>query len=98
MRLPARVKSRWGGDYGYVDHSYKLIPFINAVLSSKDLLARYLFGDSFINTGNDNQNCKPSGCDIGDDVIRECDENGKYTEKPNPYHDPENYEYFVKGN
>lgn len=93
-----RGRTRWGGDYGYVDHSYELIPFIHAVLSSEDLLARYLFGDSFINTGNDNQGCKPSGCNIGDDVIWEYDENGKYTEKPNPYHDPEKYEYFVKGN
>lgn len=93
-----RGKTRWGGDYGYVDHSYELIPFIHAVLSSKDLLARYLFGNSFINTGNDNQDCEPSGCNIGDEAIWEYDENGKYTEKPNPYHDAENYEYFVKGN
>jgi len=82
----------------YVDHSYELSEFIDAVLADKDLLARYLFGDSCIYTGNDNQDCVPDGCNIGDETIWKYDDSGKYSEMPNPYHDEEHYQYFVKGN
>ena len=84
-------------DYGYVDHSYETREFIFAVLDDEDLLMRCLFGDSCVYTGNDNQDCYPAGCNIADEVIWEY-ENGKYVEKSNPYHDPENYDYFYKGN
>ena len=90
------VRDRWGNlDTGYVDHSYELQPFISLLLSDKDLLARYLFGDSFIKTGNDNQYSEPSGCDICDAEVWD-DETKTYVK--NPYHDSEHYDYFYKGN
>lgn len=89
-------EDKWLG-YGYVDHSYELIEFLNTILSNEDLLMRYLFGDSNVYTGNDNQDSCPAGCNIADRTTWEY-ENGKYIEMPNPYHDPENYDYFFKGN
>ena len=59
---------------------------------------RYLFGDSAVYTGNDNQDDRPSGCNIADKYIYEEDEKGRYVKKVNPYHDEENYDYFYKGN
>jgi hypothetical protein len=86
-------------DHGYVDHSHDTRDFINAVLSDDDMLMRCLFGNSCVYTGNDNQDCCPSGCNIADEIIWEYEyKNDKYVEKPNPYHDPENYDYFYKGN
>ena len=43
---------KWGD--GYIDHGYETIDFVNAVLDDKDKLITYLFGDSFVVTGNDN--------------------------------------------
>lgn len=80
---------------GYIDHVSCLCEFVQAVLSDEDLLARYLFGDSFINTGNDNQDGDYAGCDIACEEIYDWD-TGEY--KKNPYHDEENYDYFEKGN
>ena len=82
---------------GYIDHSDETREFIYAVLSNEDMLMRCLFGDSCVHTGNDNQDCDPSGCNIADEIIWEYD-GGKYVEKLNPYHDPEHYDYFYKGN
>ena len=84
--------------YGYIDHGYELGDFLDAVLSNEDLLMRYLFGDSNVYTGNDNQDDHPSGCNIADEYIWEENDEGDYVEVPNPYHDPVNYEYFYKGN
>lgn len=39
---------------GYIDHSHDTKEFLEAVLSDSDKLMRYLFGDSFVVTGNDN--------------------------------------------
>lgn len=96
---PRYVKSSYGEylDYGYIDHGYELGEFLDAVLNNEDLLMRYLFGDSTVYTGNDNQENDPSGCDIADEYYW-TEENGKYVEKLNPYHDSANYEYFYKGN
>lgn len=84
-------------DNGYIDHSNEVREFIFAVLNDEDLLMRCLFGDSCVYTGNDNQDPHPAGCNIADKITWEY-ENGKYIEMPNPYHDPENYDYFYKGN
>lgn len=96
---PRYVKSSYGEylDYGYIDHGYELGEFLDAVLNNEDLLMRYLFGDSTVYTGNDNQESDPSGCDIADEYYW-TEENGKYVKKLNPYHDSANYEYFYKGN
>lgn len=83
--------------YGYIDHSQDLGEFLDAVLTNEDLLMRYLFGDSTVYTGNDNQDENPSGCGIADEYYW-TEENGKYVKEPNPYHDSVNYEYFYKGN
>lgn len=39
---------------GYIDHVDETEEFVNAVLSDGKSLMKYLFGDSFIVTGNDN--------------------------------------------
>lgn len=47
---------KWGLVDGYIDHSEGLGDFLNKVLSSDKALLRYLFSpDSFIITGNDNE-------------------------------------------
>ena len=84
----------WLG-YGYVDHSYETRELIFALLDNEDLLMRYLFGDSSVYTGNDNQDADPSGCNIADEEYYDW---GKDKMVKNPYHDPENYDYFYKGN
>ena len=81
--------------YGYVDHSYELREFFNIILSDEDLLIRYLFGNSNVYTGNDNQDPEPSGCNVADDKYYDWGSNKMVV---NPYHDPENYDYFFKGN
>lgn len=89
----------WGYKYlnnGYVDHAYETRDFVEAVLNDEDMLLRYLF-DGVVYTGNDNQDCVPDGCDIADEYMWEYT-NGKEVEAPNPYHDPENFDYFYKGN
>ena len=88
---------KWLAD-GYVDHSSEAREFIFAVLNDEDLLMRCLFGDSNVYTGNDNQDSCPSGCNIADKYYWADDEKGNYVKMLNPYHDPENYDYFYKGN
>ena len=99
FKEPRLLKSNYGDysylDYGYVDHSNEAREFIFAVLNDEDLLMRYLFGDSTVYTGNDNQDPKPSGCDIADEEYYDWGSNKMVK---NPYHDPENYDYFYKGN
>lgn len=88
---------KWLND-GYIDHSDEARDFVLAVLNDEDLLMRCLFSaDSCVYTGNDNQDCHPSGCNIADETMWMY-ERGKYVEKPNPNHDSENYDYFYKGN
>lgn len=82
-------------DYGYVDHSSETRGLIFALLDNEDLLMRYLFGDSAVYTGNDNQDADPSGCNIADEKYYDW---GSDKMVDNPYHDPENYDYFYKGN
>lgn len=82
-------------DNGYVDHGDELTDFLYAIFSNEDLLMRYLFGDSTVYTGNDNQDPEPSGCNIADAEYYDW-RTSKWV--ANPYHDPKNYEYFYKGN
>lgn len=44
----------WGFNEGYIDHAGDTREFVESVLHSKKRLIRYLFGDSIIFTGNDN--------------------------------------------
>lgn len=47
-------KNSWGYSEGYIDHGCETEDFVNAVLEDPDKLLRFLFGDSMIVTGNDN--------------------------------------------
>ena len=82
-------------DYGYVDHSNELREFLDAIFSNEDLLMRYLFGNSSVYTGNDNQDQDPSGCNIA------CEEYYDWDNKKmvvNPYHNTKDFDYFYKTN
>lgn len=79
---------------GYVDHSYDTRDFIDTVLSNEDMLIRYLFGDSYVYTGNDNGGSYFDMCYAAYETI--WDDN--YKQIPNPNHDSKNYDYFFKGN
>ncbi len=52
------VKNSWSDepyyDSGYIDHGGDTVEFVSAVMNDEDKLLIYLFGDSFIVTGNDN--------------------------------------------
>lgn len=81
---------------GYVDHSSELGEFINAVISDKDRLLRYLLSpNSVVYTGNDNTDIIPETFGIADTYAWDYDNHYRYL---NPYHDEEHYEYFEKGN
>lgn len=85
-------KAKWYG----IDHGYETNEFVNTVLDNEDLLLRCLFdNESVVYTGNDNCGSKDylDTCFIGDEYYW-----GDGGEKPNPYHDSENFDYFVKGN
>ena len=82
-------------DNGYIDHGDALGNFLNAILNNEDLLMRYLFGNSTVYTGNDNQDEGLSRCDIAKAEYYDWDQKKWVL---NPYHDSENYEYFYKGN
>lgn len=49
-------------DWGYIDHSDEAEDFLCYVISRKSNFLNYLFGDSFIKTGNDNVECDISLC------------------------------------
>ena len=49
------TKSSWGYDSGYVDHAGELVDLIDSLRKSEKKLLRFLFSyDSYIITGNDN--------------------------------------------
>lgn len=47
-------KDSEGFDIGYIDHGDRTREFVASVMHSEERLLRYLFGDSVIITGNDN--------------------------------------------
>lgn len=73
---------------GYIDHGGETIDFVNAVLADGEKLIKYLFGDSFVVTGNDNG-------DEFSDYMYEGDE-GYFNEIYKSEFD--NYEIYEKGN
>lgn len=103
--LPELVEDSWeyGGKTryyykidGYIDHSGETKEFLDAVLSDSDRLFRYLFGDSLIITGNDND-------DRYDDrmYVNEGEEEtnwGTYTNYGGLKPEFDNYEVYEKGN
>lgn len=88
--------SRYGYiEFGYVDHSFEALPIMHEILNDEDLLARALFGDSTVYTGNDNSSEDDSMCYCADSKIWD-DETESYISNPN--HDSEHFDYFFKGN
>ena len=84
--------------YYYIDHYTCLRDFLDTILNDEDMLLRYLFGDSTIYTGNDN--CTSETDHIDDCYIGEAWywDDDSHCQMPNPYHDEDNFDYFVKGN
>lgn len=95
FEYPPKNKEYGYYEYGYIDHAYECADLVEALLSNDDLLARYLFGDSVIYTGNDNCNEPGDLCYSAEEDIWD-----EYTEEdiPNPNYHPDKYTYFFKGN
>lgn len=101
---PKVKSSTWGGrkhfyydlGYNYIDHVGETKGFVDAVLSDSEKLFRYLFGDSFIITGNDNDD------DHRDRMyVREDEEETDYGSYPiygNLKPEFNDYEIYKKGN
>ena len=69
---------------GYIDHSNETFSIMRTIIDDEDLLARALFGNSTVYTGNDNTDYDNPMCYCA------------YVNNPN--HDSEHYDYFFKGN
>lgn len=80
---------------GYIDHGSETYSIMRIILNDEDLLARALFGDSTVYTGNDNSSEEDSMCYCAEEKCWDY-ENNKYIQNPN--HDSEHYDYFFKGN
>lgn len=81
---------------GYIDHSGETKEFVEAVLSDSDRLFRFLFGDSFIITGNDNDDSYNNRM-----YVNESEEEtswGVYTNYGGLKSEFDNYEVYEKGN
>lgn len=84
----------WGNYDCYIDHSYETREFVEKVLSDEDMLMRLLFNNnSVVYTGNDNEEFDYAHCYIAEPYMWDYDI-GKNI--PNPYHDEEKFDYFLK--
>ena len=83
-----------------IDHSGNLIGFLYDIMQDEDKLLRFLFSkDSIVYTGNDNDSDADSMCYAGEAFRYEFNnETKKWELVPNFNHDPEHFEYYVKGN
>lgn len=81
---------------GYIDHANEAREFIDAVLSDPDKLMRYLFGDSMIITGNDNDYAYSDRMYVneGEEVTRW----GTFTNYGGLKPEFDKYEVYKKGN
>ena len=97
---------RWCSYDGcYIDHYDETEEFVEAMLEDEDMLLRGLFGsDSAVYTGNDNTLYDDDEmCDVACEHAFVKDSNGQWGFKKvgnwgHPYYDPDNYDYFYKGN
>lgn len=80
---------------GYIDHNDETFSIMRTIIDDEDLLARALFGDATVYTGNDNSSETSSMCYCADEYIWDYWNNEKIN---NPNHDSEYYDYFFKGN
>lgn len=92
---------------GYIDHSYDTSYFIDAVLNDEDMLLRGLFGeDSVVYTGNDNVWDDDDGesrmCNVAEEYDWEKDGDDWKRKKVgnwgHEYYNPDEFDYFYKGN
>jgi len=81
---------------GYIDHCYDTVDFVNAVLDDSEKLIRYLFGDSFIVTGNDNGDAYSNRMYVNEG--EEVTNYGTFTNYGDFKPEFDNYEIFRKGN
>lgn len=91
------AKKQEGGfwEEGCIDHVDELTEFVEDICNNENKLLRYLFGDSMIYTGNDNDSEETDMCNSACESIYDYNTN---TSSPNPNHDEEHYEYYYKGN
>lgn len=80
--------------YG-IDHGRECWDFVEAVLNDENMLLCWLFGNSFVKTGNDNSCEGDDACFCAFEEVRDED-SGKFV--PNPRHNEDKYTYFFKGN
>lgn len=80
---------------GYIDHGGETFSIMREILNDEDLLARALFGDSTVYTGNDNTDYDNPICYCAEEETWDSTTN-EYIDNPN--HDSEHYDYFFKGN
>lgn len=81
---------------GYIDHVGETRTFVEAVLSDPDRLMRYLFGDSMIITGNDNDDAYSDRMYVNEG--EETTKWGTYTRYGGLKPEFDNYEVYKKGN
>lgn len=82
--------------YDYIDHAGELRSWLDDLLSDSDKLFRYLFGDSFIVTGNDNDDGFRDRMLIAEG--KEETDWGTYTLYGNLKPEFDKYEIYEKGN
>lgn len=83
-------------DNGYIDHGGETFSIMREILDDEDLLARALFGDSTVYTGNDNDEYYENPmCYCADEKIWDS-ATQEYINNLN--HDSGHYDYFFKGN
>ena len=85
---------KWGD--GYIDHGDDTIDFVNAVLDDGEKLITYLFGNSFVVTGNDNGNSYNDYMYTNKGEI--VTDWGTYTDYGDLKPEFDNYEIYEKGN
>lgn len=88
-------KDKEYGD-GYIDHVYETTELVEYVLSDGDNLIKYLFGDSFIITGNDNSESFKERMCINKGII--TTNYGSYTNYGGFKPEFDNYKVIEKGN
>ena len=95
-------KPQWDREwliYGEIDHADEALPIMTEILADEDLLARALFGDATVYTGNDNGGEQERMSMCAEPYIWDYDEEKKeYVECPNPNHNSDKFDYFFKGN
>ena len=95
-------KPQWDGEwliYGDVDHADEALPIMTEILADEDLLARALFGDATVYTGNDNEDGEEKMSRCAEPYIWGYDEEKKEGfNYPNPNHNSDKFDYFFKGN